>query len=246
MSKNPAEYDAFAEEYKESKQLSFRGYVEEYTLFQILGEAEGKDILDLACGEGFYTRKLKEKGASDILGVDISEEMIELARKEELQNPLGCVYLAADVSTWEPPKQYDVVTGMYLLNYATSPESLLSFCNVIYKALKPGSFFAGLNDNVMVNPEQAASYRNYGFTKESTNPQHEGDAVKYVFYNEDGSTFTFNNFFLEKATYEWAFEEAGFSSFEWVGPFLDPSQTENSFWDDFMLYPPIIGLKAKK
>ena len=244
MAEKRAEYDAFAEEYKESKQLSFRKHVEEYTLFNILGKVEGKEVLDLACGEGFYTRKLKNKGASEILGVDISEEMIQLAKKEEQRNPIGCAYLTADVSAWKPPKQYDVVTGMYLLNYATSPETLLAFCRVIFEALKPGCIFAGLNDNIMVNPENAVSYRNYGFTKASSNPQHEGDAVKYVFYNADGSTFTFNNFFLEKETYERAFEEAGFSSFEWMGPFLEPSQTGNSFWDDFMLYPPIIGLKA--
>ena len=55
-------YDQIAEEYKESKQLSFRKYVEEYTLFKISGDISNQSVLDLACGEGHYTRKLKSAG----------------------------------------------------------------------------------------------------------------------------------------------------------------------------------------
>lgn len=54
-----SEYDAIAGAYKDSKQLSFRQYIEEYTLFEMLGDISGEKVLDLACGEGFYTRKLK-------------------------------------------------------------------------------------------------------------------------------------------------------------------------------------------
>ena len=57
-----SEYDAIAGAYKDSKQLSFRQYIKEYTLFQILGDISGEEALDLACGEGFYTRKLKLAG----------------------------------------------------------------------------------------------------------------------------------------------------------------------------------------
>ncbi|MCY4545992.1 MAG: hypothetical protein OXD39_12205 [Gemmatimonadetes bacterium] len=57
-----SEYDAIAGAYKDSKQLSFRKYIEEYTLFETLGDIGGVKALDLACGEGFYTRKLKLAG----------------------------------------------------------------------------------------------------------------------------------------------------------------------------------------
>jgi len=74
-------YDNIANEYRDSKQLDFRKYIEEYTLHQLLGEATGLNILDVACGEGIYTRKLKKRGAATILGVDVSTRMIELAQE---------------------------------------------------------------------------------------------------------------------------------------------------------------------
>lgn len=51
----PAEYDAIAAAYQASKQLPFRQYVERYTLFDMLGDVRGKAVLDVACGEGFYS-----------------------------------------------------------------------------------------------------------------------------------------------------------------------------------------------
>jgi ubiquinone/menaquinone biosynthesis C-methylase UbiE len=40
-------------------------------------------VLDLACGEGFYTRRIKQRDAARVVGVDVSQPMIELARAEE-------------------------------------------------------------------------------------------------------------------------------------------------------------------
>ena len=61
MSQAKNEYDDIAEAYRDSKQLSFRKYLEEYSLFEMLGKVRGKSVLDLACGEGFYTRKIEFK-----------------------------------------------------------------------------------------------------------------------------------------------------------------------------------------
>ena len=95
-----SEYDAIAGAYKDSKQLSFRKYIEEYTLFETLGDIGGVKALDLACGEGFYTRKLKHAGAGEVLGVDVSAEMIRLAEAEERARPAGCRYLNRDRRPW--------------------------------------------------------------------------------------------------------------------------------------------------
>ena len=40
--------------------------------------AEGR-----ACGEGFYTRRIKQAGAAEVTGVDISAAMIQLTEEEE-------------------------------------------------------------------------------------------------------------------------------------------------------------------
>jgi SAM-dependent methyltransferase len=36
--------------------------------------------VDIACGEGYYTRLLRRREAGKVVGIDLSERMIELAR----------------------------------------------------------------------------------------------------------------------------------------------------------------------
>lgn len=84
-----ADYDTIAQQYKKSKELPFRLHIEAYTFFNLLGDLGGKSLLDLACGEGFYTRQFKQKGAARVVGVDNSEKMIELARQQEASEPLS-------------------------------------------------------------------------------------------------------------------------------------------------------------
>ena len=101
MSSSENQYDAIAEAYQDSKQLPFRKYIEAHSLFELLGDIRGATVLDLACGDGFYTRKIKQAGALEVTGVDLSAEMIKLAEEEERTRPLGCKYLHRDVAALE-------------------------------------------------------------------------------------------------------------------------------------------------
>ena len=58
---------------------------------EVLGDVRGKNVLDLACGEGSVTRELARLGAR-MAAVDLSPAMIELAAEEEKREPLGISY----------------------------------------------------------------------------------------------------------------------------------------------------------
>ena len=240
------QYDPIVEAYKESKQLPFREFVEAYSLFEILGDIRGAAVLDLACGDGFYTRRIAQAGAREVTGVDLSAEMIRLAEEEERARPLGCRYLQGDAARLEFSGQVDLVVAMYLLNYARTREELLRFVEVAYACLRPGGRFAGFNDNVGQVPRGTVSYARYGFEKESTDSPREGDVVLYRMKRKDGTTFEFRNYFLKPETYRWAFGQAGFLDFEWAGPYLHPAERQNESWDEFMARPPVIGFSAVK
>lgn len=241
------QYDAIAEAYKNSKQLPFREYIEAHTLFEILGHIRGATVLDLACGEGFYTRKVKQAGARAVTGVDISAEMIKLAEEEERARPLGCAYLHRDAADLDLGEQVDLVVAMYLLNYAKTPAELLRFVEVAHRSLRPGGRFVGFNDNVQNVPQGTVSFPQYGFDKTCTGvPPQEGDVILYRVKNEDGTAFEFENYYLKPETYHWAFQEVGFADFQWVGPFIHPSQRDNPHWDAFLSHAPVIGFCAEK
>ena len=241
-----AQYDAIAAAYRDSKQLPFRKTIERYTLFEALGDVRGRTVLDLACGEGFYTRLLKIAGAREITGVDISAEMIRLAEQQERNNPLGCRYVCSDAADHRPAGPVDLVVGMYLLHYARSAEKLRRFVSVCHGALRPGGRLVGFNDNVLKPPRGTVSLQKYGIEKMGPPVLREGAPIRYRFTNRDGRQFGFENYFLRPETYSEAFAEAGFHDFRWLGVSLDPSERDNPFWDDFLNDPPVIAYTATK
>ena len=91
-----SQYDAIADQYRRSKTSPLRTYIESYTFLHLLGDISGLRVLDLACGEGFYTRKLKALGAARVVGVDQSAGMIRLAEQQEAADPCGVEYVCRD------------------------------------------------------------------------------------------------------------------------------------------------------
>lgn len=65
--------------------------------FELIGDVRGQIVLDLACGEGHNTRILARKGAK-VTGVDFSEKLIELAKREEVKEKLGIRYIILDAT----------------------------------------------------------------------------------------------------------------------------------------------------
>lgn len=57
----------------------------------------GSRVLDVACGHGRASRGIARRGAT-VTGVDISAELIALARSREVADPLGIDYRAADIA----------------------------------------------------------------------------------------------------------------------------------------------------
>ncbi|MFB7783267.1 class I SAM-dependent methyltransferase [Streptomyces vinaceus] len=77
------QYDTIGERFVESKTTAAFSAADTHTLLgalDALGGVRGLDTLDLACGYGYNTRLLARGGARRAVGVDISEEMIRLAR----------------------------------------------------------------------------------------------------------------------------------------------------------------------
>lgn len=64
---------------------------------RVVGDASGKKLLDIGCGEGHLSRFFAENGA-EVTAVDFSEALIEMASEEDRERPLGINYIAADAA----------------------------------------------------------------------------------------------------------------------------------------------------
>jgi len=56
--------------------------VEHSDLLALLPEMDGRRVLDLGCGTGQLARHLATLGAAEVVGLDVSERMLALARAE--------------------------------------------------------------------------------------------------------------------------------------------------------------------
>ena len=239
-----AQYDDIAREYQATKESPLRVHVEAYTLFAMLGDVADNAVLDLACGEGFYTRALAQRGAHPVVGVDISAEMIELARTSERARPAGIEYHCADVAEMPQLGTFDTVTAAYLLHYAPDIESLRAMCERIVAHLRPGGRFVAINENPDQSFAQHAGYTQYGFNKSAAGPQQDGTQMMYAMLS-GRRMIRFDVYYYARQTYEAILRDAGFSCVEWHPLQLDPRATErygDEYWQEYMTNPPITGL----
>ena len=59
---------------RQNKGLTANDLIETPQLFELIGDVKDKEILDLGCGAGNNDRKLIEKGAKSVLGIDLSKK----------------------------------------------------------------------------------------------------------------------------------------------------------------------------
>ncbi len=242
-----AEYDSIGREYQESKRLPFRLHIEEHSMFELLPDLAGRSVVDLACGEGIYSRKLLRRGAARVVGVDISPEMVALARQAEETEPLGAEYVVADVATVDIGEQFDVALCSFLFNYARSRDQLRSLVKGVAGLLRPGGCVIGCNDYPDNPPSHFDRYRPYGFVKFGGAEPQEGSTITYRFFNPDGSVFEIDNYYLPTEAYRHEFGLAGFTSFDWVMPTVSAegrSTFAPGYWDTYLESPPMVSLRA--
>jgi len=240
------DYNPIAEQYQRSKQQPWRTLIECFTLMGLIGDPTELSVLDLACGEGFYTRLIRHRGAARVRGLDLSEGMIALAQSQEALQPLGVTYAVADARELSDEDPVDLTVAAYLLNYARTREELQSMCDGIARSLKPGGRFVTVNTNPALDLTAAPSYRPYGFEATAAGPWQDGTPIQWTFHLEDGP-FAIENYHLGVAAHEEAFDRAGFSQVRWHTPVLSPDALEDydtQYWSTFIGFPPVTFIEC--
>ena len=239
-------YDPIAEQYKRSKLQPWRAHVEAFTLMKLVGDLAGKAVVDVACGDGFYTRILRQQGAAKVTGVDLSPKMIELARKNEAQQPLGIEYVVGDGRDMNFEPVYDLAVAAYFLNYAHDRAELGAMCNGVARCLKPGGRFVTVNNNPAFDFSSAPSYRKYGFEASVVGAFREEAPITWTFYLDEGS-FQIENYYLGVETHETALRAAGFRVVRWHRPLLSPqgeAANGRDYWATILDHPPLIFIEC--
>jgi SAM-dependent methyltransferase len=246
MAQPAAQYDHIGSKYDEYARTATLKRAECYTFFRMVGALDGQRVMDLACGFGFYTRRLKQRGAATVLGVDISPEMIRLAYQQEQAEPLGITYQVGDAVRLPRLGRFDLVTAVYLLNYATTKDQLLGMFRSAYDNLAMGGRFIAYT----INPAFTLSKPNstkYGFSVLREEPEEDRYTCEAELITKPPALVRYYRW--SRATYEWAIQEAGFRAFAWhpseVAP-DDIARYGQAYWRDFHDNCLIVGLMCQK
>jgi ubiquinone/menaquinone biosynthesis C-methylase UbiE len=242
-------YDRIAEQYQRAKLHPWRTHIERYTLLRLAGDVAGKTVIDLACGEGYYTRALRRQGAARVVGVDLSHAMIGLAVAEEARRPLGVEYRVGDVRSLRVPGEFDLAFAAYLLNYARTAEELAQMCRAVARALRPGGRFVTANSNPKEPTAAFPAGRAYGFSRRVEGELVEGAPIVWEFFLPEGSSFEVTNYYLSVGTMEEAFHAAGLREVRWHAPEVSPEGLRafgQGYWADFLARPPVAFIECVK
>lgn len=112
--------------------------------YQTILDREGlrpRTAVDLACGTGSVTALLAQKGLQ-VIGVDMSEEMLTVAQQKAAQLPCAPRFVCQRLEQLWLPRGVDLaVCALDSLDYITDPKLCRQAIARIYKALNPGGIF---------------------------------------------------------------------------------------------------------
>lgn len=138
MKQNIYDDDNFFEKYSQMDRSvkGLAGAGEWETLQQLLPDFNGKRVLDLGCGFGWHCQYAIEHGASAVTGVDVSENMLTVA-KEKTDTRISYVHKPIEEITFED-ESFDVVISSLALHYVESFEHI---CQKVAQCLVPNGDF---------------------------------------------------------------------------------------------------------
>ncbi|WP_127598595.1 class I SAM-dependent methyltransferase [Nitratireductor alexandrii] len=208
------QFNEYASIYEDMSQWPFRKYIEIPSVFQEIGDVDGLSILDFGCGTGMYARWLKQRGAGQVVGYDLTEGMLNYARRRAEKEDLDISF----VSHLGPELigQFDLVLGVYVLPYATTRPELQAMCADMVRLMRPGGRLLTLPIHPVYDPHPNY-YEPYGFrliAEDPENPYADGERVKLELCKngEQGGVFAW---YWSATSLERALEQAGLRSLKW-------------------------------
>jgi SAM-dependent methyltransferase len=121
----------------ERSKIGLAGMAEWPALEALLPDMMDKRVIDLGCGYGWFCRWAEDKGASEILGFDVSERMLARARLEAGSERI--TYQQADLETLVLQQAaFDLAYSSLAFHYV---ENLGRLFSTIHRALVPGGRF---------------------------------------------------------------------------------------------------------
>ncbi len=138
----------FFEEYKTIREgeMSYNNLIEQPFILPLLPSLHGKSILDLGCGLGINCNEFINRGANRVLGIDISNKMLEEAKKHKKSDKIE--YMQLDMNKlFTIDESFDLIFSSLAIHYI---EDFNKLVKSVYDLLKPNGIFLFSQEHPLV------------------------------------------------------------------------------------------------
>jgi len=159
---------------------------------KLVSETEPKNILDVATGTGDLAINLAKTSATEIIGLDISDGMLEVGRKKINNKNIDSVVSMIMGDSEDLPfenNKFDAITVAFGIRNFENLEKGLS---EILRVLKPNGIFVILETSVPTNPIYKFGYNTYlKYILPTIGKLFSKDRVAYKYLSESASVFPY-------------------------------------------------------
>lgn len=216
-------------QHKRDKENISHEYLEKPAMYAVLPDLRGKRVLAIGCGSGEECQELKTRGALEVVGIDSSPALIELARAS-YPDITFAVRAMEDIAY--PINSFDFAYSSLTLHYAASWTDIL---RRIRATLKPGSEFLFSTHHPI----------KWGMEKSRTGDQLEY-RLSYTLQGRDGAEIH-GDYLTPRAIEERLFNEIPITHWHRpLGDLLRDIRDSGFTLLDFLEPKPLDAVKAKK
>lgn len=112
-------------------------------LFSMMPNLKDKTILDLGCGFGEHCKDFVESGAKKVIGIDISEKMLEIAKQENADSKINYINMPME-NIFELTEKFDIVISSLAFHYV---EDFAGVVKNVYNLLNENGTFIFSQEN---------------------------------------------------------------------------------------------------
>jgi len=204
-----------------------------YTVQQHIPDMTGKSCMDAACGNGDYMKFLLDKGASKVVGSDLSQECLDIAQKRHTADGCDMSKLSYvqhnldDVKIFEDGP-FDLILMNFALEYCSTYEKLISgWLGTAFRNLKPGGQLVAINTRVALPEAEQKETADIGFTYTVDNGLNSFSDVRVEYPNG----WACHAHFLPATMLFGAFRDVGFKSITEHPVVADPAYKKSEDHD---------------